>query len=43
MTAEFLNKERKNSEIFYYFTKNIDEMKRASDIGFVVLDDLNKI
>lgn len=43
ITAEFLNKERKNSEIFYYFTKNIDEMKRASDIGFVVLDDLNKI
>lgn len=43
ITVEFFLKQRGNTGIFYYYTKNVDEMKKAADIGFIALDDLNKI
>lgn len=41
--ADLILSERESSEILYYYTKNIDEMKKASDIGLVVLSDLKNI
>ncbi|MDD6920176.1 MAG: nucleoside-triphosphatase [Eubacteriales bacterium] len=42
MTSEDFFESRKYNEMLYFYTDNIDEMKRAADIGLMVISTLDK-